>query len=521
MDNTNMAEGMNFAEDMKKLEELKKQYEMTQSAPPVDLSSVPNLQPPTSMDTGAIPNVIPTQIPSVLNAGASTAPSPANREDVLQQYMDSKRAEIAGQQGRLDTAKSAYDKSQAVDEGWKANVAKGLGIFADTMSAMGGGKSNYTSDVMKGYAGQKAAGETKYSKSLEHEAGILKDYKDILKNGTVEQQNKLKANLTDSTSQESVAARKFAKDTLGIDLPENTSAIQAKIYVDQKLKQEQYQGANAEKANATKETNAIRQQVANDTRDYRRELLNQKSETAANKPSMFAQATEKKQAENYAKTQEAMPMISKNIDRVDEAIDSHLDYSKNHAGGTGPLAQGFGLKQYVSEDAQNLQAKLKEINLKNMVSTFSGMSKAVDSNAERRAWESTQAGLTNDDSVNLNILYGAKSSLLKDKAVAQAQQDYVAQNGNLNGFEQSNPILQGKVTTIVDPSGNMQLVPKEQLKSLEGQGYKNVDNYVKSIVKNNFTKPEVQSAGLPVGTIKSGYKFLGGNPNDKNSWEKQ
>jgi len=100
------------------------------------------------------------------------------------------------------------------------------------------------------------------------------------------------------------------------------------------------------------------------------------------------------------------------------------------------------MKKYLSQDAQNLEAKFRDINLKNMVSTFSGMSKAVDSDAERRAWESTQASLSNDDEVKLKYFNGVlKSTLLKDRAVAEAQQAYVAKHGNLDGFEQDNPII--------------------------------------------------------------------------------
>jgi len=80
-------------------------------------------------------------------------------------------------------------------------------------------------------------------------------------------------------------------------------------------------------------------------------------------------------------------------------------------------------------------------------------------------------------------------------------------------------LLQGKVTTLVDKNGEMQLVPKNEVAQLEKQGFKKVDDYVDSMVKNNYQRPAPQSIGRPmleVGTVKNGYKFLGGDPKDKN-----
>lgn len=195
----------------------------------------------------------------------------------------------------------------------------------------------------------------------------------------------------------------------------------------------------------------------------------------------FGEAVAKKEAERFADSQTNIPRIGQNISKIDEAIKAQLDYKANSFGGTGALATVGGVKKYLSQDLEKLEAKFRDINLKNMVTTFSGMSKAVDSDAERRAWESTQPGIRLDDKTNLSIMVGQKSSLLKDKAVADAQNDWVKQNGGLRGFEQNNPILNGLVTTVVDRNGNMQLVPKESLKQYLQQGYMTNDDYVEMI----------------------------------------
>jgi hypothetical protein len=165
-----------------------------------------------------------------------------------------------------------------------------------------------------------------------------------------------------------------------------------------------------------------------------------------------------------------------------------------------------GAKKYFSQDLENLDARYKDISLNKMVSMFSGMSKAVDSDAERRAFEATTASIKNDDKTNLQILLGSKSSLLKDKAVAEAQADWADQYGSLKGFEQANPILKGEVTTLVDSSGEMQLVPKSAVPQLKKQGLMSVDDYVNQLAKSKFKKGNVQSQGSAGGSPWEKYR---------------
>ena len=100
---------------------------------------------------------------------------------------------------------------------------------------------------------------------------------------------------------------------------------------------------------------------------------------------------------NLADTQNLL----KDLERTKQLFN---DYSKNTPAGTGPLATGFGLTKYTSDQAQNLDAQFKKLNLDSMVKMFAGMSKAVDSDAERRAFEAAQPALTNDDTVNRRLI---------------------------------------------------------------------------------------------------------------------
>jgi len=210
-------------------------------------------------------------------------------------------------------------------------------------------------------------------------------------------------------------------------------------------------------------------------RALKEKLAKVKAAITPKKETEFGKALSKAQAKDFAESQSGLQKTAGGIDKIDEALISQLEYSKSKFGGTGPLATLGGFTKYVSSDTEALDAKFKDIDLKNMVTTFSGMSKAVDSDAERRAWKATQASVSNDDKTNVQILLGSKSSLLKNKAIAEAKAEFVKQRGNLNEF--THPILEGKVTTLVDLNGNMQLVEKNKVADLKANGFITVDQH--------------------------------------------
>jgi hypothetical protein len=96
--------------------------------------------------------------------------------------------------------------------------------------------------------------------------------------------------------------------------------------------------------------------------------------------------------------------LEEQIKNLEETGKVFEDYSKKSIGGTGPIATGFGLKKSVSSDLERLNSKFKKGSLEEMSRMFAGMSKAVDSEGERRAFESTQPSVELDDSTNRAIL---------------------------------------------------------------------------------------------------------------------
>jgi hypothetical protein len=287
-----------------------------------------------------------------------------------------------------------------------------------------------------------------------------------------------------------------------IENPQEKAKAQLEEYLKMKALGKQDREFDEKKSLKQMDLDAAEARLKDDRR-FQKELYDIKEKS---KPSKFDEEVAKKEAKTYADTQEAIKKTATNLSKVDEAINAQLNYSSNTVAGTGPLATMGGAKKYFSQDLENLDARYKDISLNKMVSMFSGMSKAVDSDAERRAFEATTASIKNDDKTNLQILLGSKSSLLKDKAVAEAQANWAEKYGNLKGFEQANPILRGEVTTLVDGSGEMQLVPKSEVSQLKKQGLMDLDSYVNQIAKSGYRKGKASTPSSPTS---------GGNP-----WEK-
>lgn len=126
---------------------------------------------------------------------------------------------------------------------------------------------------------------------------------------------------------------------------------------------------------------------------------------------------ERAQIEKDLKTSESL------VNLVKAAKKEFEDYSKGSLTGTGPLATLAGGTKFLSSDTQKLDSLFRTLSLDSMVKAFSGMSKAVDTNAERAAFEATQPSLTNDDKVNTMILErqlkAAEALLAKQKNAIQ------------------------------------------------------------------------------------------------------
>lgn len=199
------------------------------------------------------------------------------------------------------------------------------------------------------------------------------------------------------------------------------------------------------------------------------------------KPDPFKSTLVQEQAKDYQTMQSNAPKVEQQLTNINDAIEEFTKYTQSsNFGGTGPFATLGGAKRLVSGQLQNLDNKFKKISMDTLVNSFSGMSKAVDSNTERAAFQATQPDITNDDNVNAEVLLGAKSMALKTKAETEAQRRHVqAGNKDLTNYE--SPII-GKVSTVVDKNGKMHLIPIGQIEEAKKNGYFDLDTYAKQFI---------------------------------------
>lgn len=136
------------------------------------------------------------------------------------------------------------------------------------------------------------------------------------------------------------------------------------------------------------------------------------------------------ESKDVEKAQTAMTQLEEQEEKIKKAMLELTKASKNvFAGDTGPI---IGRLPTLTEQGQRVDQALNTLSLDKMVKMFAGMSKAIDSDAERAFFQSAQASDTKDIPVNLEILQGMLDNIqkLKDKTsrVVSGDQQYYAKS---------------------------------------------------------------------------------------------
>jgi len=204
-------------------------------------------------------------------------------------------------------------------------------------------------------------------------------------------------------------------------------------------------------------------------------------ELAKGEKNKFEETLLTEQAKDYQQFQSSAFKADQQLQNINDALKEFEKYTKapGTIGGTGDIATLFGMKKIASSDLENLDNKFKKISMDALVTNFSGMSRAMDSNAEREAFNATQPDIQKDDPVNASALLGAKSMVLKTKAEAAAQKKHLQNNPNLTNYV--SPIIQ-KVITVINKNGKMILIPKEDVEEYKKDGYYDLDTYADIIL---------------------------------------
>jgi hypothetical protein len=88
---------------------------------------------------------------------------------------------------------------------------------------------------------------------------------------------------------------------------------------------------------------------------------------------------------------------------------------------TGPFDK---YKAAITGEGQAIENALNKISLSEMTKSFAGMSKAIDSDAERAFFQSAQASMDKYEDVNVDVLKEMKANLesLREKSKAKLQE---------------------------------------------------------------------------------------------------
>jgi hypothetical protein len=113
-------------------------------------------------------------------------------------------------------------------------------------------------------------------------------------------------------------------------------------------------------------------------------------------------------------TKDAISNVDEQIEKVRRAKTLMKDLAKK-----GKFADTGPIDQYItgaSDEGQKLRQAFNDLSLTKMTKMFKGMSKAIDSDAERKMFEQSQASLSNYPDVNLEILDNLEKALESSKA---------------------------------------------------------------------------------------------------------
>jgi len=160
-----------------------------------------------------------------------TPDMPLNREEVLQKYKQDLMRKLATSGERLSEAEKKYQE-ESEGSSLQRGLSKGFGALADVLGGMSGGKIGYTRQAVQDIEKEKEAATKKYKSTMEQEAGLLKKLDEIDERQLKQFKIKSLKEASDPKSKESVEARAFVKKHLGLDLPESTNALQAKVFME-------------------------------------------------------------------------------------------------------------------------------------------------------------------------------------------------------------------------------------------------------------------------------------------------
>lgn len=157
----------------------------------------------------------------------------------------------------------------------------------------------------------------------------------------------------------------------------------------------------------------------------------------------------------------------------------------NKGYGTGFWSSLGGAAAFLPETTEmgrtfkDLDTTFKKLNVTELAALFQGMSRAIDSNAERRAFEGAQPSITNPDETNAELLLGGMAiSLLADEE-QKAKIEHLRNNDSLLNYV--SPVFGDEAgqtspkIVMVTPNQQLRVVNRRDKEKLKKQGYMSID----------------------------------------------
>jgi hypothetical protein len=172
------------------------------------------------------------------------------------------------------------------------------------------------------------------------------------------------------------------------------------------------------------------------------------------------------------KLESAIPTVDEQIKNVKNALDL---INKSTIAGTGPLDQYFA---GASPEGQLLKKSLRNIQLDTLVTKFQGMSRAVDTETDRKFFQETQPDMGNFERTNKKMLNDILERLEGIKQRSEKKLNEIKSQGETKSENTSstNTTQATNLVRIKGPSGQEATMTEEKAqKYLSKPGYKRIN----------------------------------------------
>jgi hypothetical protein len=181
-------------------------------------------------------------------------------------------------------------------------------------------------------------------------------------------------------------------------------------------------------------------------REKLKQALELKRKTAV---SPFAKEDAKEQRDIHKENRKLRQELDKGeiaaenaVKQIKDATAQYEKFQKDSITGTGPVASAWGLRSKLpfQSNFNDVDSTFKTLSLKSLVEMFAGMSKAIDTGAERAAFEATQPSTQLPPSTNRMILKNKLEAAEKLLAKTRAAKSMYDRKGEFVTDEQTDEL---------------------------------------------------------------------------------